>query len=279
MNRQSGPPPLYREGPPLVERTSREREAYWYWIGLAISALALLIIFTAILVGKSRGLLGNGRGREGEGAGVHSGNTQSDRGDRLRSTSRTKPSKPSRLIEFDTNPVPLCEGVGNPLRVSEEMGSVVYVIDKSGSMSLSRFQSVLKALKDSIDALDSQQMFAVLMFDTSAYEITQPSLVSASDSVKQRTKRSLDRVTPGGGTSPLGAVKIALDLSPDCVVILTDGEFDSRETEQITSYNRSRPKLTRIHTIGLSEDMQTLETLARDNGHGVFTTAKIVTGN
>lgn len=172
--------------------------------------------------------------------------------------------------------MPLVVGKGNPLRVGSEINSIVYVIDKSGSMAGESFGQVSSSLCDAIDALNESQNYAVILFDEQPFPLGRLALAAATTMNKGATKNALRQVYVDGGTAPFAAMKHAIDLEPDAIVLLSDGEFESFDALQITQYNHSKSRMTTIHCVGLQRNIGTLRQLAKDNGNGAYTTAKLL---
>ena len=141
---------------------------------------------------------------------------------------------------------------------------------------MSHFAKFRTALRDAVDALSESQDYAVIMFDTNSWPLGLLALVSATSKNKANTIRALGQVVADGGTSPCEAMKSALDLKPDAIVLLSDGEFGALEVLQITQYNHSGRRVTTIHCVGLQQNIETLRQLAKDNGNGAYTTAKLL---
>jgi hypothetical protein len=181
-----------------------------------------------------------------------------------------------RRLNIGNGFVPLVTGEGNPLRVGSEVNSIVYVIDKSSSMSGEPFHQVSAALCDVVDSLKKDQKFAVILFDTASHPLGSLNLLSAKDAHKQEMKQNLRGVSANGGTSPFAAVKDALDLNPDAIVLLSDGDFGQFDVTQISQYNHSRSPVTTIHCVGLRRNIQTLRQLSKDNGNGAYTTVDLL---
>jgi len=177
------------------------------------------------------------------------------------------------------------EPLTNLFEIPDEVETVVYVIDKSGSMDTAdRLVRVNAELIAGIQALNPDQKFSVVFFDshtwpmfskggivlTPAYRGSRSSgttrLLPADDSNKQRAIDWINTLDAGGGTEPLGAMALAMKVTPDLIMFLSDGEFDTSYVRQITATNqRKRSKSARIDCIGLGETVQTLQSVARQN--------------
>lgn len=102
----------------------------------------------------------------------------------------------------------------------------VFVVDMSGSMTGSRFRRARGELRRSIEALDPSQRFFIIFFNHGAYPMPAPGLLEPSERNLRDTVRWIKQVECQGYTNPLPALLDALDLGPDAIFLLTDGEFD-----------------------------------------------------
>jgi Mg-chelatase subunit ChlD len=247
------PPPLPQQTPPPL----RQKKTVALWIGFIVfAAFGLLLIAVSMSPRGAFSALGTQN--------VTSQGTEAtpETGRRVRTLSMGGEFKPLEI------------GAGNPLRVGNEVKSIVYVIDRSGSMSGPRFREVGRALIDAIEGLNDSQDFAVILFESSPHPIDRR-LVAATSANKKRVRQALARVVPGGGTEPYAAMKIALDLSPEAIVLLSDGEFSPAEASQITGTNQARRNPITIHCIGLDKNITTLRQIAASNGNGIYVSVQI----
>ena len=144
---------------------------------------------------------------------------------------------------------------------------IVYVVDRSGSM-LDTFRYVQDELKRSISALRRSQKFHVIFFSTGTPVENKPRRpVSAIAAHKEEFFRFLDTVFPGGGTEPGPALKLALNLEPDLVYLLSDGvDFDPDLMKNLDRWNTKRN--VQIFTIAYLDrtGSEFLELIAREHG-------------
>jgi len=185
----------------------------------------------------------------------------------------------TRVIPLFSEPsaasAPLLEA-SNPFLDAGEADSIVFVIDKSSSMS-GRLERVLTALREAIEKLNSKQSFQLLFFDSVPYQHPKlPGLVKATKQNKAEIfawTNSL--VTASGGTDPLAAILRAIELKPDRIVVLSDGEFNPSYVEAIASANSGKPNdRIRIDCIGLDEVVESLRQIAKQNGPGIYYQAR-----
>ena len=136
----------------------------------------------------------------------------------------------------------------------------VFVVDRSISMAygsgdfvsnelFNRYDVAKSELLNAIESLQPHQEFYVVMFAHNTIPMFGQESVEDSDSSKERefkmiaaTRENKTRfqtwlsgVTMGPGTDPRLALEIAIDMEPDAVFMLSDGEF-------VSEYNDNRPK-------------------------------------
>jgi hypothetical protein len=129
----------------------------------------------------------------------------------------------------------------------------VYVVDCSQSMTGARFDKACSELLSSILTLGKKQSFYVVFFNTEEfpqfYPVIDNFLSAASTASFDKLSAWMRNVRPMGGTNPAPALKRALQLEPDAIFLLSDGEFDLRPSMQVIhNFNRSRAV---IHTVAL----------------------------
>ena len=145
--------------------------------------------------------------------------------------------------------------------------STVFVIDVSGSMrNQDRLPRVMNALTRAIDQLSDKQEFCVLLFDSTFYSAPWVTgLTAGTADNKRRIKAWLAQPPGGGGTEPMGAMAAAIELRPERIVLLSDGEFDPTNILTITSMNHQLKTPARIDCVGLQEDVLVLREIANKN--------------
>lgn len=159
----------------------------------------------------------------------------------------------------------------NPFLIATQEPSVVFVIDKSSSMQGEAFEQVTNSLFNAIKQLDDEKRFLVIFFDKSPHSLQPKTLMKATEQRKQAAREFIQQQTPSGNTEPYEAMRMAIELNPDSIVILSDGDFLITEVRRISQLNKAGPNIS-IHCIGLKRKIQTLEQLAEDNS-GTYTTA------
>jgi secreted protein with Ig-like and vWFA domain len=145
--------------------------------------------------------------------------------------------------------------------------STVFVIDVSGSMqNQAKLPRVMNALTRAIDQLSEKQKFCVLLFDQTYYSAPWVTgLTAGTADNKRRIKAWLAQPPGGGGTEPMGAMAAAIELRPERIVLLSDGEFDPTNILTITSMNHQLTTTARIDCVGLQEDVLVLREIANKN--------------
>ena len=162
----------------------------------------------------------------------------------------------------------------NPFMIAEDSASTVFVIDKSSSMDGVAFVQVCNAMLDAMNSLSPKQQYAVVFFDTQAVRRPRSrwSLSQATPSNIKSSEKFMGSVNPSGGTDPTEAVKMAIQLRPEKIIVLSDGDFSSNLVQAISNMNSRGPK-SEIHAVGLKNNVPTLRALAKQN-RGTYTTAK-----
>ncbi len=104
----------------------------------------------------------------------------------------------------------------------------VYVFDRSSSMEGAPLAAAKRQLIDSINSLDSVHQFQIVFFnhDLRMFDITggQRRIAFATDRNKQLAANFIGGITADGGTDRFAALKKAIELRPDVIFFLTDGD-------------------------------------------------------
>ncbi|MEM6471629.1 MAG: hypothetical protein AAF802_18865 [Planctomycetota bacterium] len=156
----------------------------------------------------------------------------------------------------------------------------VYLVDSSGSMG-DAFESARAELLRSIAALTDDQRFYVIFFDAESdyMRISDPGRdetrsVYATPDNKQRLGRWARSISMDRGRAPYDALPFALELRPDVIFLLSDGEFPQRIEDMLKEINRVNNlfgddgPISIIHTIGYhSREGETrMKRIAEQNG-------------
>lgn len=141
--------------------------------------------------------------------------------------------------------------------VSSSGTRFAYIVDKSGSMGEHSKMSVAKReLSKSIQSLPDYAHFFVVMFSNRImYPPFQEGWMKAKKSTVTRVIRWLNNeVDPGGGTEPRSAFHLvfALEVRPDVIFFLTDGEITNFTAEELAALN-GRGKRVVINTIAFGD--------------------------
>ncbi|KKM44818.1 hypothetical protein LCGC14_1561480 [marine sediment metagenome] len=124
---------------------------------------------------------------------------------------------------------------------------IVYVVDRSTSMT-NELGAVKRELKRAISTLTEGKSFHVIFYDSGPpTEMPPRGLVQATSERKQAAYAFINRIAAGGGTEPAPALDRALDLKPDVIYLLSDGQFPESAVARITGRNAG--KGTAINTI------------------------------
>lgn len=146
----------------------------------------------------------------------------------------------------------------------------VYVVDRSGSMDGAPFAKAREELLRSLDNLSSRQTFYVIFFDDQSYPMFSPG--QAETAALRATSRNVDRVRQwadsligGGGTDPQASLLHALELQPDAIYLLSDGQFEAGIVDDVSRHNHGRVVISTIAFMNkIGEPL--LKQLAHKNG-------------
>lgn len=159
----------------------------------------------------------------------------------------------------------------------------VFVIDSSGSMRGPRWVALCRELIRALQSLSPDQEFFIISFDSSAHPMF--GLVPQRGAFLNPTPDNVANVLNwlvtfqlGGKTYPSSAVGIAMQLEPDAIFLLSDGEISDGTVQDLRFWNHKNDKegvvktLIPIHTVLLHSEIgfSTLQTIANENS-GTFT--------
>ncbi len=146
-----------------------------------------------------------------------------------------------------------------------------YVVDISGSMRQGRkLPTAMRELGRSISALPDFAHFYVVLF-RSEPEVPpmQRGWSRARPGAIRTLIRWLEQVTPEGGTRPETALAMVfnLDVRPDVVFFLTDGEIPAESADIVAALNsRSRPVVVNTIAFGDESSQELLKRIAKESG-------------
>jgi hypothetical protein len=159
-------------------------------------------------------------------------------------------------------------------------GSIIFVIDASGSMA-EKFSLVQRDLGRAIRQLGPDHRFNVIFFQQSqAVVVLRRGLAAATAANKAAAIARAGeggRIVPHGNSNPLPALRKAIAMRPDRIVLLSDnitgsGRFQL-EADQLLKQvgemtRRYRARRTVIHTVQFlrPDPHQTLRRLAEEHG-------------
>ena len=155
----------------------------------------------------------------------------------------------------------------------------VYLVDSSSSMGAA-FESARRELTQAINALSAEQRFYVIFFDTESDYLSlrgdhrEDFAVTASEANKQAFANWAGKIQMDRGKAPYEALEYAIDLQPDVIFLLSDGEFPQRIEEHLRELNHSENLFGQsshssiIHTIGYHsrEGEARMRSIAQQNG-------------
>jgi hypothetical protein len=126
--------------------------------------------------------------------------------------------------------------------------SIVYIVDRSGSMQGARWADATRELLKSVESLKPDQKFFVFLFSGKCHPMPQMAgrneLVPATDENKQRFRKWLAQQHPDDTTKPLSSVRRALNMAPDTIFLLTDGQFYDKTGEYLIRRAQLQKKRT-----------------------------------
>lgn len=157
--------------------------------------------------------------------------------------------------------------------------SVVFVIDVSGSMleksgKTTRLREAFSGVMQALGGLDAGQRFNVLLF-ADRVDTFRPEPVAADRPTVVAAFRYLESdINCGGSTNLLEALRRAMSMEPDGILLLSDGEANSEDAAILAEVRYLRGKLSkrvRIDTVGFylkagSRPELLLKQIARENG-------------
>ncbi|MCA9294948.1 MAG: VWA domain-containing protein [Phycisphaerales bacterium] len=147
-----------------------------------------------------------------------------------------------------------------------------YIVDRSSSMERQQRLVVARGeLIRSLRNLPDYAQFFVVFYSTDILlpPMQRSAWLNARPSIVSRFGRWLDGVTPEGGTEPSDAfiMLFSLDVRPDVIFFLTDGEIPGGTAQEVRTLNSSGKKVV-INTIsfGGNASQDTLRQIAADSG-------------
>lgn len=154
--------------------------------------------------------------------------------------------------------------------------SFVFVVDASSSMrrpshgpERTLFNKVKLEILKSVQRLTDKQKFYIVFFSDRFLAMPATSLVAATEESQAQYLRWMKDVPSGGQTDPEGALQLALQLQPDVIYFLSDGEFKYGLVKRIAAMNRAG---VTIHTVcfGGTEDKNVSLRQIADQNSGTY---------
>lgn len=155
----------------------------------------------------------------------------------------------------------------------------VYVLDSSRSMLGDRWEYACHQLIDSLNGLKEEQEFFIICFDMETTLLfnaspNQAEFFKADKEMVKRVRNWLRSRTLGRATKPAMALTFALNLNPDAIFLLSDGELQDNSQIMLRQMNgiQFERRQIPIHTVHLfsMQGRFTLQRIALENG-GTFT--------
>lgn len=149
--------------------------------------------------------------------------------------------------------------------------NLVYVMDRSDSMKTtdglggSRLIAARQELINSLNNLPSGASICVIFYDNTFESMPENGLLPATSANLARIVEWINAQTPRGDTDPTRAMWHALELKPDTIWLLSDGQFEAGVGESILRANRDLRVM--INTISFHDQSgkNTLEQIASEN--------------
>jgi len=142
----------------------------------------------------------------------------------------------------------------------------VYLVDSSRSME-DAFRSARRQLLESVEALKPNQRFYVIFYDREPDYMRisdptrdEPRSVQATPENKAAAARWAMQIKMDRGWAPYDPVKFALELKPDAIFLLSDGDFPQKFEDVLAEANRQENlfgddgPICIIHTISYHSD-------------------------
>jgi hypothetical protein len=120
----------------------------------------------------------------------------------------------------------------------------VFLVDSSGSMGGSRLQLAKRELFRTMQNLGDKRRFHVIFFDQNLHILQLPTAPRPSDRPISATaehigglRRWMSTIATDRGRHPMAALEMALEMLPDAVFLLSDGDFPDWILERVHDVN------------------------------------------
>ncbi len=151
---------------------------------------------------------------------------------------------------------------------SADSERVVFIVDVSGSMHGRRIRRAQTELRHTLESLKPTQKFYIVFFSDGALPMPATALLPATSENVSLAWQWVQQAQCGGGTNPLPALLLALDLKPDTIYLLTDGKFPGQVFMAATQAPPGHR--TPIYTIAFASKKaeRLLQAIANETGGG-----------
>jgi hypothetical protein len=132
-----------------------------------------------------------------------------------------------------------------------------------------KVEEAKREVAGAIEGLGDGQSFGIVYFDDTP-RMWKEELVAADESVRKEASKFIKKVEGGGGTGIKQAVEMGFGLSPETVVLVTDGApTDASPDEILARISELNPeKAVVVHAVGVGEDhdVKFMRAVADQNG-------------
>jgi hypothetical protein len=154
--------------------------------------------------------------------------------------------------------------------VAVQARNVVFLVDRSLSMGLNGGLDAAKdELRSCLERLPASTRVQVLFYNRSVESVPTPEadrLLANDEQTRQAVERLAARIRPEGGTDHAKALRAALALRCDAILLLTDGDdMTANQIRTLTELNRGRSAIHALEWGRLPEVSEPLQALARQN--------------
>lgn len=170
------------------------------------------------------------------------------------------------------------EGGARFFGIKSEGNEFVYIVDCSGSMSDEyRYRRAVVETERSLAMLKSHQKFLVVLYNHGIYPmldtpLKRTRLISATEKHRKDVIEWMSQQPPNGLTMPMVAMLGSLELEPDAIFLLSDGEINDDTVGMLRRKNRKPSSAEKaqipvntvtLGTTGLGADIMRL--IAKEN--------------
>lgn len=150
----------------------------------------------------------------------------------------------------------------------------VYVIDNSGSMRGALFDRARAELMNSVAQMTRYQSFYVIFYSDKVYPMFDPNvekaLVPAEDQNKAKLLAWMQTQEVHGGGKVVDAMKLAMDLKPDAIFLLSDGKMSDYPRDYLLGLDSQNVSINTICFGTDSVEGATLLKAVADKHDGIF---------